>query len=79
MILKQKAIDIATKDAGGFLGTWVDAVLKGNEWHIDASSKSAKPPMYYIIDAITGKILLKIDNKDDPNQKKKLLEYLNKS
>jgi len=51
MISQESAIKIATNDAGGFLGTWVHAELKKGYWHIDASSKSASPPMYYVIDA----------------------------
>jgi hypothetical protein len=69
-ISAKEAIDIATKDAGGFLGTWVnEPKLDKNNWHISASSKSAKPPMYYIIDANNGSVLLKLDNSDDPKQK----------
>ena len=32
--------------------------------------------MYYIIDANSGAIVLKLDNTDDPEQKKKLREFL---
>lgn len=58
IISKEKAIEIATKDAGGFLGTWVNAEFKDNLWYINATSKSAKPPVYYIIDK-KGKIISK--------------------
>lgn len=76
-ISAKEAIGIATKDAGGFLGTDVNSpILKEHYWHISAFSKSAKPPMYYIVDANDGKIVLKLDNSDDPKQKKKLKEFI---
>lgn len=76
MITKQAAIKIADDDAGGFLGTWVNRELKANEWHINSMSKSAQPPMHYVIDANTGEIKLKLDNSDDPKQNE-LLEKCN--
>ncbi len=48
VISEKKAVNIATNDAGGFLGTWVTATLRENEWHIESTSKSTKAPMYYI-------------------------------
>ena len=77
LISEKTAIAIGEKDSG-FLGTWVKAELKKDQWHITSTSKSAHPPMYYIIDAKTGKILLKLDNSDDPEQKKKLKKFLEK-
>lgn len=77
VISEKKAVIIATNDAGGFLGTWVTATLRENEWHIESTSKSMKAPMYYIINATMGAILLKLDNRHDPEQIKRLLEYRN--
>jgi hypothetical protein len=76
IISEQKAIKIATDDAHGFLGTWVTTEYKDEYWHIKASSKSANPPKYYIIDARKGNIVLKFDNSDLPENKKKLKEFL---
>ena len=75
IISEQKAIEIATLDAV-FLGTWVSAELKNGLWNVTAFSKSAHPPMYYIVDAKKGTILLKLDNSDDPQQQKKLKQFL---
>lgn len=58
-ISKDAAIEIATRDSGGFLGTWVDATLEGNNWFIKATSKSAKPPAFYLISGETGEIIEK--------------------
>jgi len=76
-ISREEAILIAKNDANGFLGTWVDCSLKNGNWHIKASSKSANPPKYYVIDAKSGEILLRLDNTDNPTQKEKLNTYLN--
>lgn len=76
-VSSSQAVDAAITDAGGFLGSWGDAELKNHYWHISARSKSAKPPMYYIIDANNGAIVFKSDNSDDQQQKKKLKEFLN--
>ncbi|MBK7884282.1 MAG: PepSY domain-containing protein [Chitinophagaceae bacterium] len=78
-VSSSQAVDSAIKDTGGFLGSWVDAELNNHYWHISASSKSAKPPMYYIIDANTGAIVLKLDNSDDPKQKLLLENFIKKS
>src|SRR5262249_34629576 len=78
VITEQEAVKIATTDAGGFLGTWVDAQLKKDHWHIKAFSKSVNPPVYYVVDAQTGNILLKLKNTDDPEQKQALLEFISK-
>jgi hypothetical protein len=78
MITKQEAIRIATDDAGGFLGTWVNGELKANEWHINSMSKSAQPPMYYVIDGNTGEIKLKLDNRDAPKHNELLEKYNNR-
>ncbi len=75
VISEMQAIAIGEKDSG-YLGTWVKTELKNNQWHVTSNSKSAHPPMYYIIDAKTGKILLKLDNSDDPVQKEKLKKFL---
>lgn len=64
-VSKEVAIDIATKDAGGFLGTWVDATLDGNDWIVEANSKSAKPGAVYIINGETGEIIKKSLNTDE--------------
>ena len=76
MISQESAIKIATNDAGGFLGTWVHAELKKGYWHINASSKSANPPIYYVIDAKSGDIKLKLTNRDEPSQAELLSEFL---
>lgn len=76
----KEAIDIATKDAGGFLGTWIQTAFKNGNWHISSFSKSSYSPNYYIIDAQNGKILLKLENYNstDHNQQKQIDEFLNK-
>ena len=77
IISEQKAIKIATDDeANGCLGTWVTAERKDEYWHIKASSKSVNPPKYYIIDARNGNIVLRLNNSDDPENKKKLKKFL---
>jgi hypothetical protein len=58
-ISREQAVAMATRDAGGFLGTWVDASLSENRWMIRAFSKSVNPPVLYVIDSIGGKILYK--------------------
>ncbi|GEM_PF-1191098 len=75
-ISRDKAIQIAKKDANGFLGTWIDCSLKNGNWHINAHSKSANPPKYYVINSENGEILLRLNNTDHPNQKEKLSIYL---
>lgn len=75
IIPRQKAINIAANDAGDFKGMWVEAVLK-NYWRITLHFKSTRAPMHYVIDAKDGRILLKIDDTDDPDQQKKLEEFL---
>ncbi len=75
LITKEKAIQLAEAD-GKFTGTWINGELKNNQWHITARSKSANPPMYYIVNAVNGKVLLKLDNSDDPKQKEKLKVFL---
>jgi hypothetical protein len=76
LLAKQDAIKIATNDAGGFLGTWIDADLKYGDWHISAHSKSVNPPTYYVINGRTGVIKMKLGNIDDPNQRKQLIEFM---
>lgn len=56
-ISEARAIAIATAAEGGFLGTWVKAERVGETWHVSAISKSAKPPVSYVIDAHTGEVL----------------------
>lgn len=75
LISKQKAISIATMDAGGILATSTEAELK-NYWRITLHFRSAHPPMCYIIDPRNERILLKLDNADDPEQQKRLKEFL---
>ncbi|ULG94711.1 hypothetical protein FH584_20385 (plasmid) [Leptospira interrogans] len=74
LISSKDAIAIVEKDSG-FLGIWVTAEQKHDQWHVKSRFKSAHPPMYYIIDAKHGKILLKLDNSDDPLQKSKLERF----
>ena len=76
---KENAIEIATKDAGGFLGTWIDTTKKDGMWHIYAWSKSAKPPIYYVLAEKTGKILLKIERWDDATQQAELRNFMQKN
>ena len=57
-ITKEQAIQIATDDHGDSLGTWVNATFENDGWHVSASSKSAKPPLRYIVDVL-GKIIYK--------------------
>lgn len=64
MISKDDAIRIATGDAGGFLGTWVDADLVDGVWQVRARSKSARPPALYRIDSASGRILFRCLNTD---------------
>ena len=78
-ISRNEAIQIAKNDANGFLGTWIDCSLKNGNWHINSHSKSANPPKYYVINPENGKILLRLNNTDHPNQKEKLNVYLKKS
>ena len=62
-----KAVEIAKRDAGGLLGKWVDVQvdwLGWTAWYIYARSKSAKPPIFYLIDAHRGTILYKTVNAD---------------
>jgi hypothetical protein len=63
-ITKETAIDIATQAEGGFLGTWVNATLEKDGWHVSASSKSAKPPVLYIIDSQSGDVIYVNKNTD---------------
>jgi hypothetical protein len=78
VITEPEAVKIAANAAGGFLGTWVEPQLKKNHWHIRAFSKSVTPPKYYVVDAQTGEILLKLDNTDDPAQHKALMDFISK-
>ena len=59
----EQAIKIA-EDDGGFLGTWVTACPDGGLWLVHAFSKSAKPPVIYVINSDSGKILYKTHNSD---------------
>ncbi len=63
-ITKEAAIQIATKSNGGFLGTWVEAVLDNGKWHVSARSKSVNPPVLFVIDADSGNIVYKNLNTD---------------
>ena len=60
-----EAVAIATADAGGFLGTWVEALLMGEHWIISAHSKSAQPPTLYAIHRATGHIRYKTREAGD--------------
>lgn len=63
-ISKEEALKIATDNEGNFLGTWITTNLKNGNWHISAFSKSAKPPIYYVINGDTGEIIYKNLNTD---------------
>jgi hypothetical protein len=65
VISHDQAIGIAESDSG-FLGTWVQACAGDGMWHVSAFSKSAKPPVLYVIDATSGKILYRNQNSDVP-------------
>lgn len=75
IISKEQAIKIA-EDSARFLGTWIDVRLKNDQWHISATSKSARPPSYFVVDAYNGNILLGLDNLSDTAQKTKLEKFL---
>ena len=76
IIKKEEAIASATRAAGGFFGTWIKARLVNRNWHITSTSKSLVAPKYYVIDGLSGDVLLKLDNTDDPKQKQKLQKFL---
>ncbi len=61
---QEKALQMALAASGGFLGTWVRAVQRGDYWFITAISKSAKPPLTYIISTVTDKIVFEFKNAD---------------
>ena len=61
---EKRAIDVATKTGGGFLGTWITATDLGRVWCISAFSKSAKPPVLYLVHAETEHILFGTENSD---------------
>ncbi len=73
-IPKEKAVSIVDGDVG-VPGSSVEAELKDNQWHIPCYYVSSKPPVYYVINAVNGHILLRLDNADDPEQKKKLKRF----
>ncbi len=62
-ISKEQAIKIATDDNQGFLGTYVNAEFKGSNWYVSARSKSANPPVLFVVDP-SGKIIYKNLNTD---------------
>jgi hypothetical protein len=66
LMTKEQAIAISEKDAGGFLGTWVSAIKYKNQWLVHAFSKSANPPVLYVIEESSGRILYKSLNSDEP-------------
>ncbi|HJX84932.1 MAG TPA: PepSY domain-containing protein, partial [Candidatus Angelobacter sp.] len=64
-ISKEQAVSIAEKDAG-FLGTWVRACAGDGMWQVSAFSRSANPPVLYLIDAASGRLLYRNKNSDVP-------------
>lgn len=55
-----KAFKVATK--AGFYATWTDADLKGQNWHLHGSSKSAVAPMYFVYSMQTSQLIYQNDN-----------------
>jgi hypothetical protein len=68
-VSREQAIATAVQDARGaghFLGTWVSAYRSKDQWLVAGASKSANPPVLYVIDGIGGKILYRSFNSDVP-------------
>lgn len=63
-ISEERAIAVATKAGGDFLGTWVSAADLGAVWCISAHSKSAKAPTLYLVDAQTAHVHYGTENSD---------------
>jgi hypothetical protein len=61
---EEEAVQLTQEAAGGFAGTWVSAIPKGDYWYVFASSKSAQPPGLYVFNALSRKLLFKTDNSD---------------
>lgn len=73
-ITKEKAIAIVEEDIG-LAGSTVETEFKNKQWHVTMFYLSSKPPVHYVVNATNGKILLRINNADDPAQKARLKKF----
>lgn len=74
LITKEKAISIVEEDIG-LAGSTVETEFKNKQWHVTMFYLSSKPPAHYVVNAANGKILLRLNNADDPAQKARLKKF----
>jgi len=61
-VTKEESFQIAIKN--GFQASWTKVALRGQYWHVSGYSKSACPPMYFIISSSNGELIYKNQNSD---------------